>query len=86
MTLVRLKRGCHSEFAESRGVVAKRGSLPYRPGQRLMVKVRRLRSVDCVVGGYVEDASGLPAAPGKYQSASSSVCLNARLAAEGHWS
>jgi ATP-dependent DNA ligase len=44
------------------GVVAKRGSLPYRPGQRLMVKVRRLRSVDCVVGGYVEDGSRLPAA------------------------
>jgi len=44
------------------GVVAKRGSLPYRPGQRLMVKVRHLRSVDCVVGGYVEDPSGLPAA------------------------
>ena len=44
------------------GVVAKRGNLPYRPGQRLMVKVRRLRSVDCVVGGYVPDTSGLPAA------------------------
>ncbi len=28
-----------------------------------MVKVRRSRSVDCVVGGYVPDASGLPAAP-----------------------
>jgi len=44
------------------GVVAKRGNLPYRPGQRQMVKVRRLRSLDCVVGGYVPDASGLPAA------------------------
>lgn len=44
------------------GVVAKRGSLPYRPGQRLMVKVRRQRSVDCVVGGYVEDVSELPSA------------------------
>ncbi len=44
------------------GVVAKRGSFPYRSGQRLMVKVRWLRSVDCVVGGYVPDASGLPAA------------------------
>lgn len=44
------------------GVVAKRGALPYRYGQRLMVKVRRLRSVDCVIGGYVPDARGLPAA------------------------
>jgi ATP-dependent DNA ligase len=44
------------------GVVAKRGDLPYRSGQRQMIKVRRLRSVDCVVGGYVPDASGLPAA------------------------
>jgi ATP-dependent DNA ligase len=44
------------------GVVAKRGSLPYRSGQRLMVKVRRLRSYDCVVGGYMPDANGLPAA------------------------
>lgn len=27
-----------------------------------MVKLRRLRSVDCVVGGYVPEASGRPAA------------------------
>lgn len=44
------------------GVVAKRRNLPYRSGQRLMVKVRRLRTLDCVVGGYVPDSSGLPAA------------------------
>lgn len=44
------------------GVVAKRGSLTYRSGQRLMVKVRRWQAVDCVVGGYVPDSSGLPAA------------------------
>jgi ATP-dependent DNA ligase len=44
------------------GVVAKRDSLSYRPGQRVMIKVRRLRSFDCVVGGYVPDARGLPAA------------------------
>jgi ATP-dependent DNA ligase len=44
------------------GVVAKRGDLPYRPGQRLMLKVRHLRSIDCVVGGYVPGGSGLPAA------------------------
>lgn len=44
------------------GVVAKLGNLPYRSGQRQMIKVRRWRSVDCVVGGYAPDASGLPAA------------------------
>lgn len=44
------------------GVVAKRAALAYRPGQRLMIKMRRLRTVDCVVGGYVPDADGLPSA------------------------
>jgi ATP-dependent DNA ligase len=34
------------------GVVAKRRDDPYRPGERVMVKVKRLRSADCVVGGF----------------------------------
>jgi len=34
------------------GVVAKRGDLPYRPGERVMVKVKRVKTVDCLVGGY----------------------------------
>lgn len=34
------------------GVVAKRRSAPYEPGERTMVKVKRLRSADCVVGGF----------------------------------
>jgi len=34
------------------GVVAKDGALPYRPGERLMVKVKHERTADCVVGGY----------------------------------
>ena len=34
------------------GVVAKRLDEPYRPGKRAMVKVKRLRSADCVVGGF----------------------------------
>ena len=25
---------------------------PYRPGERAMVKVKRLRTADCVVGGF----------------------------------
>jgi len=34
------------------GVVAKRLDEPYRPGKRAMVKVKRLRSADCAVGGF----------------------------------
>jgi ATP-dependent DNA ligase len=34
------------------GVVAKRLDLPYRPGERAMVKVKQQRTADCVVGGF----------------------------------
>lgn len=34
------------------GVVAKRLDDDYRPGERAMVKVKRLRTADCVVGGF----------------------------------
>lgn len=34
------------------GVVAKRRDLPYLPGERAMLKVKRLRTADCVVGGF----------------------------------
>ncbi len=34
------------------GVVAKRLDGLYQPGKRSMVKVKRLRTVDCVVGGF----------------------------------
>jgi ATP-dependent DNA ligase len=34
------------------GVVAKRMNEIYRPGERAMVKVKRLRTADCVVGGF----------------------------------
>ena len=34
------------------GVVAKRRDGPYLEGERAMVKVKRLRSADCVVGGF----------------------------------
>ena len=34
------------------GVVAKRLDDPYREGERAMVKVKRLRTADCVVGGF----------------------------------
>jgi len=34
------------------GIVAKRLGEPYRPGERAMVKVKRIRTADCVVGGF----------------------------------
>ncbi len=34
------------------GVIAKRLGDAYAPGQRTMIKVKRLRSADCVVGGF----------------------------------
>ncbi|HSD92862.1 MAG TPA: ATP-dependent DNA ligase [Methyloceanibacter sp.] len=34
------------------GVIAKRSDGPYLPGERAMLKVKRLRTADCVVGGF----------------------------------
>ena len=34
------------------GVIAKRLDEPYRPGLRALIKIKHLRTVDCVVGGY----------------------------------
>jgi ATP-dependent DNA ligase len=34
------------------GVVAKQREAPYLPGERAMLKVKRLRTADCVVGGF----------------------------------
>ena len=34
------------------GVIAKRSDEPYRPGERAMLKVKCLRTADCVVGGF----------------------------------
>ncbi len=34
------------------GVVAKRLDEPYKPGVRSMIKIKHLRTVDCVVGGF----------------------------------
>lgn len=34
------------------GVIAKRLDRPYAPGERAMIKVKLLRTADCVVGGY----------------------------------
>lgn len=40
------------------GVIAKRKDLGYVPGERVMVKVKRRRTADCVVGGYRLSKSG----------------------------
>ncbi|MHB8571455.1 MAG: ATP-dependent DNA ligase [Candidatus Dormibacteria bacterium] len=40
------------------GIVAKRSELPYRPGERVMIKVKHHRTVDCVVGGFRTAAKG----------------------------
>ncbi len=42
-------RGAH---VQTDGVVAKRLDLPYLPGERAMLKVKRMRTADCVVGGF----------------------------------
>ncbi|HEV2568419.1 ATP-dependent DNA ligase [Sphingomonas sp.] len=34
------------------GVIVKRLDEPYRPGERAMLKVKQLRTADCVVGGF----------------------------------
>jgi ATP-dependent DNA ligase len=34
------------------GVIAKRSSLKYVPNERVMVKVKKIKTADCVVGGY----------------------------------
>jgi len=34
------------------GVVAKRRDAPYAPGERAMIKVKPIRTADCVVGGF----------------------------------
>jgi ATP-dependent DNA ligase len=34
------------------GVIAKENDGPYLPGERAMLKVKRLRTADCVVGGF----------------------------------
>ena len=40
------------------GVIAKRADEPYRAGERAMLKIKRHRSADCVVGGYRTETKG----------------------------
>jgi len=47
--------------AELDGVIAKRLDDPYLPGERVMLKIKRMRTADCVVGGfrYAQDGDGV---------------------------
>src|SRR5208283_6816 len=45
-------------YAGTDGVVAKRLDRPYESGERAMVKVRRMRTADCVVGGFRYEQGG----------------------------
>ena len=46
------KQWLKGRHASLDGVVAKRLDLPYRPGERATLKIKRRRTADCVVGGF----------------------------------
>jgi ATP-dependent DNA ligase len=50
--LHKAKQWLKGRHASLDGVVAKRLDLPYRPGERAMLKIKRRRTADCVVGGF----------------------------------
>jgi len=50
--LRKARQWLNARHASLDGVVAKRLDLPYRPGQRAMLKIKRRRKADCVVAGF----------------------------------
>jgi ATP-dependent DNA ligase len=48
----RARRWLDASGGDTDGVVAKDLNAPYQPGERAMVKVKRQRTADCVVGGF----------------------------------
>lgn len=46
------KKWLKSAGSRTDGIVAKRLDDPYRPGERAMVKIKPMRTADCVVGGF----------------------------------
>src|SRR3954471_18514890 len=48
----------HFEGAGLDGVVAKPANLSYQPGERAMIKVKHVRTADCVVAGYCNYKTG----------------------------
>src|SRR5256885_2133271 len=57
--LTQAARWLDASGGETDGVVAKHLDAPYQPGERAMLKVKRLRTADCVVGGF-RYATGKP--------------------------
>lgn len=48
----RAERWLAASGGDTDGVVAKRRDQPYQAGERAMIKVKRRRTADCVVGGF----------------------------------
>lgn len=46
------RRWLDESGGDTDGVIAKDLDAPYQPGQRTMIKVKRQRTADCVVGGF----------------------------------
>jgi ATP-dependent DNA ligase len=56
--LKKAERWLKGRHVQTDGVIAKRLDLPYEPGERAMLKVKRLRTADCVVGGFRYESGG----------------------------
>jgi ATP-dependent DNA ligase len=56
--LKQAERWLKGKQVQTDGVIAKRLDLPYEPGERAMLKVKRLRTADCVVGGFRYESGG----------------------------
>ncbi len=54
--LARARQWLSGRHARLDGIIAKRLELPYQPGVRAMLKVKCLRTADCVVGGFRYEA------------------------------
>jgi ATP-dependent DNA ligase len=52
LDLMQAKKWLQDSGGNTDGVIAKRLDGPYLPGERAMVKVKRMRTADCVVGGF----------------------------------
>lgn len=48
----RARRWLDESGGDTDGVIAKELDAPYQPGERAMIKVKRQRTADCVVGGF----------------------------------
>lgn len=56
--LAAARRWLKGRYTALDGIVAKRLDLPYRPGERAMLKIKNKRTADCVVGGLRYETGG----------------------------